>query len=135
MKSAFIESQGGYRTRVTHTSSGETCLTDAPKDHHGKGESFSPTDLIAAAAGSCMITTMDIAAEEHDIHLGKVSCEVEKIMADGPRRIISLNIIITFEDPNLNEADKTILEQKALNCPVLMSLHPEIIVNLRFNYA
>lgn len=125
---------GHLRTTATHLPSSNSLFTDAPVDNHGKGEAFSPTDLIATATLSCMITSMAIVAQNNDIAIGKVNGEVEKLMTPAPRRIARIQAELVFEDHNLSETDKTLLENAALNCPVTRSLHPDVIVNLKFRY-
>jgi len=131
---AEIVYEGNLRTRVTHTKSGQSFHTDAPTDNNGKGESISPTDMVAAATVSCMITVMGIIAERNEIEMGEVKGTVDKVMASGPRRIIALGVTLTFSDHNLNDAQKALLENTALGCPVARSLHPDIAVNVKFVY-
>ncbi|MEL7339787.1 MAG: OsmC family protein [Bacteroidota bacterium] len=125
---------GHLRTTATHLPSSNVLYTDAPTDNQGKGEAFSPTDLVATACLSCMITSMGIVAQNNDLALGTVSGEVEKIMSPAPRRISRLQIELIFEGHNLSDTDKTLLENAALSCPVTRSLHPDTIVNLKFRY-
>ena len=134
MKTAKIIYQGKLRTEVTHLKSGQQFLTDAPTDNHGLGESISPTDMVTAATVSCMMTVMRIQAQKKDLEVGQVSGEVEKIMAAGPRRIIGLQIELTFQGHNLSDSEKTLLENTALGCPVARSLHPDIAINVKFTY-
>ncbi|GAB4402370.1 MAG: OsmC family protein [Bacteroidia bacterium] len=134
MKTATVSYEGHLRTRATHVRSGEVVLTDAPLDNQGKGEAFSPTDLVATAAVTCMITMMGIVAENRDLNMGKVQGEVEKIMTPPPRRIGELHIELSFEGHHLSESDKVLLENTALSCPVTRSLHPDITVNVKFRY-
>ncbi|MEL6698713.1 MAG: OsmC family protein [Bacteroidota bacterium] len=126
--------KGELRTTAEHIKSGDTLITDAPTDNNGKGEAFSPTDLVATGALTCMITMMGIIARKNDIQMGDVDGEVEKIMSSLPRRISHLNILLNFANHNLNDTEKTLLESTALSCPVTRSLHPDIIVNVKFNY-
>ncbi|HXS37502.1 MAG TPA: OsmC family protein, partial [Flavipsychrobacter sp.] len=88
--------QGGLRTLCTHIQSGSTIETDAPTDNRGKGERFSPTDLVATALGTCIVTTMGIKANDHNINIDGTECEVEKIMASNPRRIAEVKVNIKF---------------------------------------
>lgn len=125
---------GHLRTTATHLPSSNTLFTDAPTDNHGKGEAFSPTDLIATSTLTCMITSMAIVAQNNDIAIGKVNGEIEKIMTLAPRRIGRLQVELVFEGHNLSDTDKGLLENAALNCPVTRSLHPDVIVNLKFRY-
>lgn len=125
---------GGLKTHAVHEESSTELITDAPTDNHGNGETFSPTDLIASSLVSCMMTVMGIEADKSDIQMGEVSGSVEKIMAPSPRRISQLNIELHFGSHQLNEAEKLILQDKALNCPVAKSIHPDIQVNVKFKY-
>lgn len=134
MKTATVVYEGELRTRATHLRSGDVLLTDAPPDNEGKGEAFSPTDLVATAALTCMITTMGIFARRKNIALGNVRGDVEKIMADNPRRISALNIELVFEGQSFSPKEKAMLENVAMTCPVTQSIHPDIIVNLSFSY-
>ena len=124
--------EGGLRCRATHGPSGTTLVTDAPVDNHGKGESFSPTDLVATALGACMMTIMGIVADRRGLDLGGMTAETEKVMtAVPPRRIASLKTRITIPLPADHEA-RSALEQAALACPVHKSLHPEIDALVEF---
>jgi uncharacterized OsmC-like protein len=135
MKTAKITYQGNLRTEVTHLKSGQHFLTDAPTDNHGLGESISPTDMVAAAAVSCMMTMMGIAAQKRSLDMGQVSGEVTKRMStEGARRIEGLQIELHFQGHALTAAQQTVLENVALSCPVTRSLHPDIAVNLTFSY-
>ncbi|MEO0896167.1 MAG: OsmC family protein [Bacteroidota bacterium] len=134
MNTAKVIYQGSLRTEAEHLRSGNKILTDAPTDNHGKGEAFSPTDLVATAALSCMITVMGISAEKNDINMGEVSGEVKKVMTSAPRRIAELTIELIFTNHNLNDSEKSLLERVALSCPVTRSLHPEIMVKVKFVY-
>ena len=131
---ATVSYTGELRTKAIHTRSSQALITDAPIDNKGKGEAFSPTDLLATALVSCMITVMGIRAQNSDLHLGNVEGAVEKIMVAAPRRVAALNVEIVFSGHNLGEADKTLLEQIAINCPVAKSIHPDIAVNIKFTY-
>lgn len=126
---------GELRTRATHLKSGNSLITDAPIDNQGKGEAFSPSDLLATALGSCMLTIMGIAAREHHIDLEKVELETTKGMAENPRRVSRLDIVFKFpEGQQYTDKEKVILEKSARTCPVFYSLHPEIEMNLQFNW-
>ena len=123
--------KGYLRTEATHIQSGSTIITDAPSDNKGKGEAFSPTDLVATALASCMLTIMGIKADEIDINIEGASAKVKKIMAAGPRRIaqviIDVNIPIQADDKT-----KNILEKVALTCPVEKSLTDSMIRDVKF---
>ncbi|MEM7035799.1 MAG: OsmC family protein [Bacteroidota bacterium] len=134
MNTANIEYQGALRTEATHLRSGNSLITDAPTDNHGKGETFSPTDLLATSLVSCMITVMGISADKKGIDLGEVSGTVKKIMADNPRRVAVLQVEIHFRNRQLSGSEKTLLENIALNCPVARSIHPDVSQQVKFVY-
>src|SRR5690606_34332724 len=133
MPTANITYVGELRTVCMHLQSGTEILTDAPTDNHGKGEAFSPTDLVATALGSCMVSIMGIKSRDLDIELKDSTVSITKIMQAEPRRIakieVVLNMAITTSDKN-----KTILERAAMTCPVLLSLHPDIEKEVTFNW-
>lgn len=116
---------GGLRTEAQHLASQEIIITDAPKDNQGKGEAFSPTDLVATALASCMITIMGIKAQDLGIDLTGTQAEITKIMGTEPRRISALQIQLTFNS-SFDSKTQTLLERAALTCPVAHSLHPDI---------
>jgi putative redox protein len=121
-----VSYQGGLRCQATHGPSGCELITDAPVDNHGKGESFSPTDLVATALASCMATVIGIVCQRKEIDLTGMKVRVEKHMsADSPRRIVRLPI--TIELPLSPEhPERRLLEATALGCPVHHSVHPDI---------
>ena len=129
-----VEYKGELRTEAVHLKSGKTIITDAPIDNQGKGEAFSPTDLVATALGSCMITIMGIVAEREGITLDGTTAEVEKVMATSPRRIGEVKIKIKFiQKLNRDQRDK--LERVAKNCPVSGSLSEDLKENVEFIYS
>ncbi|MDO7850091.1 OsmC family protein [Hymenobacter convexus] len=134
MNTATARYAGHLRTEATHVASGTLIQTDAPVDNHGRGEAFSPTDLVSAALGSCMMTIMGIVAERHGWDLVDATWAVTKHMSpEPPRRIAQVDV--TFELPAaLAPADRTVLERAALTCPVALSLHPDIRQNVVFGY-
>jgi putative redox protein len=124
--------EGGLRCRAVHGPSGTTLVTDAPVDNHGKGESFSPTDLVATALGACMMTVMGIVAERHGLDLTGMTTETVKEMTkEPPRRIASLRTRLTIPLP-ADHPKRSALEQAAHSCPVHKSLHPEIDASVEF---
>lgn len=128
--------QGALRTIATHLKSGTKIETDAPLDNQGKGERFSPTDLVATALASCMVTIMGIAARTREIKIEGLECDVEKIMLSGPRRIGEIKISMKFPSGQAySDKEKKILEQAALTCPVYLSLHPELKKSVSFNWS
>ncbi|MCB0443412.1 MAG: OsmC family protein [Flavobacterium sp.] len=124
---------GDLRTKSIHLQSGTEILSDAPKDNHGKGEAFSPTDLVANSLATCMISIMGIKSRDLNVDLTGSTVEVTKIMQAEPRKIAK---IITVLNMNLQADDKikTILERAAMTCPVMLSLHPDIEKEVTFNW-
>ncbi|MEI6561353.1 MAG: OsmC family protein [Verrucomicrobiota bacterium] len=128
-----LEYTGGLHCEATHGPSGRTLETDAPVDNHGRGESFSPTDLVATALGACMATVMGIYAEKHGIDLKGMRIEVGKEMTQTPpRRIARITTEIWLP---AGVAKSEALERAALTCPVHGSLHPEVEKPITFHYA
>jgi putative redox protein len=128
--------KGHLRTSATHLQSQSVIETDAPTDNHGKGERFSPTDLVATALGSCMLTIMGIKARDMNIDLTGVKIDIQKHMKADPRRIGGVDVIFTFPTTlTLSEKEKIILQNAALTCPVAKSLHPDISQNVSFNWS
>ncbi len=135
MVNISIRYEGALRCAATHGPSGQTLFTDAPVDNHGKGESFSPTDLVATALGTCMATIMGIVSERHTIDLAGMKIEVTKEMTkEAPRRIARLVTVIDVPLP-ADHPDRDLLERAALTCPVHQSLHPEIEKPLDFRWV
>ena len=127
--------EGGLRTVATHLQSGNKIETDAPVDNQGKGQRFSPTDLVATALGSCMATIMGIKARDLQANIEGMKIDIEKIMAADPRRISQVNLTFSFPGSvNVDEKQKIILERAARTCPVIYSINPEITVNIAFNW-
>jgi uncharacterized OsmC-like protein len=127
--------QGGLRCSATHEPSGNTINTDAPIDNNGRGEAFSPTDLVATALGACMATVMGIVAERKGIDLQGLRVEVRKHMSeDAPRRISKLEVDLHIPVPASHPESK-LLESAARGCPVHHSLHPDIETVFNWNWA
>lgn len=117
---------GDLRTIATHLKSGSTIETDAPVDNHGKGERFSPTDLVATALASCIVTTLGIAAKTHNINIDGAECFVEKIMVADPRRIGEIKVMLHFpKSKPFSDKEQKIIHHTAITCPVFESLHPD----------
>ena len=126
---------GNLRTEAVHDQSGSKLVTDAPLDNHGKGEFFSPTDLLATALGSCMLTIMGISAEEYGYNLDGTTVETEKIMGTNPRRVVDVKITFNFPKGNkFTDRQKRVIESSARTCPVANSLHPDLKKTVVFNY-
>jgi uncharacterized OsmC-like protein len=118
---------GDLRTEAMHIRSGNKLITDAPTDNQGRGEYFSPTDLVATALGSCMVTVMGMAAQTHNFNIDGTKLVITKIMTpEPPRRIAEIIIELTFPAGNFSEKEKKILEYVVKTCPVALSLHPDV---------
>ena len=126
--------KGALRTEATHIRSGNTIITDAPTDNKGKGETFSPTDLVATALASCMLTIMGIKADEMNINIKGTTAEVEKIMGTKPRQIAQVNILITVPISTTDKIKK-ILEKVSLTCPVDKSVSEAMIRDVKFRWG
>jgi len=124
---------GELRTNNTHLQSGTQIITDAPTDNQGKGEAFSPTDLLATSLGTCMLTTMAIRTAKDNIDLDGTKCAITKIMAANPRRVAE--IVVQFTFPLEYTADqKKLLEDAALTCPVYFSLNEQLVKTVDFGW-
>ncbi len=127
--------RGELRTEATHLQSSTVIETDAPLDNQGKGERFSPTDLVATALGSCMMSIMGIKARDMQIDLTGVKIDIQKNMLPDPRRIGGIDVNFYFPAQlQLDEKQKTILQNAALTCPVAKSIHPDLVQNVTFNW-
>jgi putative redox protein len=124
---------GDLQCEAEHLPSGVTLITDAPEDNHGEGRSFSPTDLVATALGTCIATILGIQAEKHDVDLEGIEISVEKEMASNPRRIASLQTEVTMP-VSLDESLRERLERAARHCPVDESIHPDIDAPIVFHW-
>lgn len=135
MKTAKITYKGSLRTESVHLQSGNTIITDAPTDNQGKGQAFSPTDLLSTSLGCCMLTIMGIVAQRHAINIDGTTIEVTKIMESNPRRVAE--IIVEFKLPanNCTDKEKELLENAARTCPVAKSLSSELKQTVIFNYC
>ena len=125
---------GELRTEATHVKSGNKLISDAPLDNKGKGEAFSPTDLLATSLGSCMLTLMGIAANTHDINFSGATMKITKIMSSNPRKVAEVILDINMGGNNYSDKEKKVLEYAALTCPVALSLHPDLIQTVHFIY-
>ena len=129
-----IKYLGDLRCEARHEPSGTVIMTDAPVDNEGRGESFSPTDLAATSLGTCMLTIMGIAARKQGVDLGETTVKVVKEMtAQPPRRIARLTVVFTIPLPASHEK-RAMLENAARNCPVHMSLHPDVVQDMQFDW-
>jgi uncharacterized OsmC-like protein len=134
MTTIKTEYKGSLRTQAIHIQSDNTIITDAPLDNNGKGEAFSPTDLVCSALSSCMMTIMGILANREGIELTGLTAEVTKLMAESPRKIKEIQLV--FSHPNLIASDeqKVKLKRAALTCPVALSLSDTVKQTVTFNF-
>lgn len=126
--------QGGLRTQATHTRSANSLITDAPPDNNGKGEAFSPTDLVCTALCTCMITTMGIWAERENIDLTGMKADVVKVMSSNPRKIAEIKVTLSQQNLIATENQKEKLKSIAHTCPVALSLHESVIQTISFDF-
>ncbi|MBN7801765.1 OsmC family protein [Algoriphagus aestuariicola] len=131
IKSSYL---GNLRTQSVHLQSGTELLTDAPVDNNGKGEKFSPTDLVSSALGSCMVTIMGIVAERNGVSLEGLSWEVTKVMQASPRKIQEIVVDFHWDNPVEDGAMIQKLKNAALTCPVALSLDPAIKQTVNFDF-
>ena len=125
---------GDLRTENEHLQSGTKILTDAPTDNQGKGEAFSPTDLLATALGNCIMTIMGIKARDNGIDIKGTEIEVTKIMASDPRRVAEVVVEFNFPKKNYSDEEKKLIESVAGISPVPLSLHPDLKQTIKFNW-
>jgi uncharacterized OsmC-like protein len=131
IKSSYL---GNLRTQATHVLSGNALLTDAPLDNNGKGEAFSPTDLVCAALGSCMVTIMGIVAEREGVSLEGLSWEITKIMQSDPRKIQEIQVNFHWSGPTFTPTMSQKLKNAARTCPVALSLDPVLTQTITFDF-
>lgn len=125
---------GELRTENEHIQSGNKLITDAPTDNQGKGEYFSPTDLLATALGSCVLTIMGIKARDNGIDLNGTQVNITKIMASEPRRVAEVIVDFHFPKKGYSKQEKQIVESVAGASPVPLSLHPDLLQTINFNW-
>jgi len=125
---------GGLRTESIHLKSSDVIITDAPTDNNGKGNAFSPTDLVASALCSCMTTVMGICADKNNFDLPRSTAQITKIMSSHPRRISKISIDINFDKNSLSEQQIEKLIAVAKGCPVAQSLSSDLIQEVKFNF-
>ena len=124
---------GNLRCESEHLQSGNSIITDAPTDNHGQGAAFSPTDLCATSLGQCMLTTIAILGKSKNINIEGATCAITKIMNPAPRKIAEIVCDLKFPS-GYSDEEKQFIEHTALNCPVALSLHPDIKKTVSFNY-
>ncbi|HRJ31734.1 MAG TPA: OsmC family protein [Cyclobacteriaceae bacterium] len=126
--------QGGLRTESTHTRSGNVLITDAPVDNNGKGEAFSPTDLVCTALSTCMLTTMGIWAAREGVDISGMRTEVIKVMGSNPRKIAEIQVKLSQKNLVATNEQKERLKDIALHCPVALSLHESVNQLIEFEF-
>lgn len=131
---SVVEYQGDLRTRCVHLQSQSALLTDAPTDNQGKGEQFSPTDLLASSLASCMLTVMGIKAQQLHINMQGFTLSVTKIMAANPRRVSAIELTASIPETiqQLDTSTKEVLKRTGESCPVIKSLHPDIKISIEW---
>ncbi len=132
---ASVLYKGDLRCECTHLQSGTVTETDAPTDNRGKGERFSPTDTVCVALATCMITTMGIRAADMQINLQGTKIDVTKHMLSDPRRIGKIEIVLHLPVLNLSEKDRIIMQKIGDKCPVMKSLHPDLKVEVQYDWG
>ena len=133
MTTSTSKYSGELRTQSVHTQSGETYITDAPKDNEGKGEAFSPTDIVATSLANCMMTIMGIVSKRKGLIIEGTEAKIDKFMGTDPRRITEIKIDFYFP-VDFSEDERKLLEKSALNCPVAKSLSSDLKQNIEFHY-
>lgn len=135
METSRIIYLGDLRTEAEHLRSGNKIVTDAPLDNQGRGEFFSPTDLLATSLGSCMLTIMGIAAQTHGFNIDGTRVGITKVMGTNPRRVVEVVVELTFPHNSYTAKERKLLELAARECPVAHSLHPDIKQTVKFHFA
>ena len=130
---ASITYTGNLRCEAVHLQSSSQIETDAPTDNRGKGERFSPTDLLCVSLATCMLTTMGIKAADMNVDISNSKADVTKHMANDPRRVVKIQVTVSLPK-NINEKERLILERTGNNCPVAKSVHPDIELVLKYNW-
>lgn len=131
---ASIIYEGDLRCSATHLQSGTEIETDAPTDNRGKGEKFSPTDTLCVSLATCLITTMALKARDMNVDLKETKIDITKHMLKDPRRVGQIDVTVHFPELNLSEEEKSLLETTGNNCPVAKSLHPDLKMNIQYNW-
>ena len=134
MKTSKITYQANLRTEAIHLKSGNKIITDAPTDNQGKGEAFSPTDIVATALGSCMLTIIGIKAQDNGMVTDNITVDITKVMESNPRRIGEIIVEFNFGYKNYTEKEQKIIKNAAKTCPVALSLKAELKQTLIFNF-
>jgi len=135
METSKVIYTGDLRTEATHGKSGQSFVTDAPVDNLGKGEAFSPTDLLATSLGACAITTVGIAAQTHGFNVDGTTLKITKIMASEPRRVSEVIVEFNFPQIKYSEKEKAIITNTIKTCPVAQSLSPNLKQTIIINFS
>lgn len=135
METSRVTYTGDLRTEALHVKSGQLFITDAPLDNQGRGEAFSPTDLLATSLGACAITVVGIAARTHGFNVDGTAMKITKIMASDPRRVGEVIVEMKFPDVKYSEREKSIIRHTINTCPVGQSLSPELKQTFILNFA
>ncbi|MEI6457258.1 MAG: OsmC family protein [bacterium] len=134
MATSEIIYKGNLRTEATHLRSGNKIITDAPVDNQGRGEYFSPTDLVATALGSCMITILGISARDQGFDIDGTQLTITKIMTENPRRIGEIVVELIFPHDSYTDQQRRLIEYTTTHCPVAQSLHPDVKKTIMITY-
>lgn len=134
MATVNSEYLGNLRTESVHILSQQELITDAPLDNNGKGEAFSPTDLLCTALATCMITIMGIVAQKENIELKDLSATTTKIMSDSPRKVSEIHIDFVWNSPVGTDKQRQKLKSAAVSCPVALSINPSIYQKITFSF-
>ncbi|MBX3101459.1 MAG: OsmC family protein [Bacteroidetes bacterium] len=135
MKISTVLTTDHLRTQATHLRSGNRIITDAPPDNHGKGEAFSPTDLMSTSLACCMMTIMGIEADRLKLPQPQIRAEVTKVMAPNPRRVVEIQVEIEISCAGATDTQRQQLEHAGRNCPVAHSLHPDLKQQISFQWV
>jgi len=132
MSTSTVEYLGGYRTKATHLRSGTEILTDAPVDNKGRGEAFSPTDLVATAYASCMLSIIAMYCDEHGLEMVGGKANITKVMGSNPRKIAEIIIEFDLRGNNWTSVEREKITRASKTCPVAKSVHDEILTDFEF---
>lgn len=135
MPTSTLKYLGNLRTEMTHVKSGQVVVTDAPIDNNGKGEAFSPTDLMSSSLCACMITIMGIAAQNYGFSIDGATAEITKIMSAEPRKVAEIHIEIKFPTNNYSDKEKKIIEHITKTCPVALSMNESVSQEIKLTYS
>lgn len=135
MTTSKIVYLGELRAEAVHTLSGNSLTTDAPPDNQGKGQFFSPTDLLATSLGMCMLTIMGINAQTHGFNIDGAKVDITKIMGTNPRRVVEVVVNFTFPHNRYSAKERKLIELAAKECPVANSLHPDLKQTVRYGFT